>query len=132
MREKIHDLFAIPYVIAAGDDFNSAGKKILSDARRNAESRGGIFAVGDAKINAALREYVREPVVDDLAPGRTYDVANEEDFQMKAFPVASLGLSAARRIIGDSHNPSLTLFASGSKCFSHWEERSTRPCAARP
>jgi hypothetical protein len=64
-------------VIAAGDDFDPAGKKILGDARRDAETGGGVFAVGDAEVYFALRENVREPVVNDLAAGRAYDVANE-------------------------------------------------------
>ena len=34
----------------------------------------------------ALREDVREPVVNDLAAGRANDVANEWDFQGRTFP----------------------------------------------
>ncbi len=64
-------------MIAAGDHFDAAGEQILGNARRDAEARGGIFAVGDAEIDLALGEDVREPVVNDLAAGRTYDVADE-------------------------------------------------------
>jgi hypothetical protein len=64
-------------VIAAGNHFDAAGKKILGDARRDAKSGRGVFAVGDAQIDFALRENVGEPVVNDLAAGRTDDVADE-------------------------------------------------------
>jgi hypothetical protein len=64
-------------VIAAGDHLDPARKKILGDARRDAETRGGVFAIRDAQVNFALRETVREPVVNDLAAGRAYNVANE-------------------------------------------------------
>ena len=64
-------------MIAAGDYFNPARKKILGDARRDAETGGGVFAVRDAEVNFALRENVREPIVNDLAAGRAYNVANE-------------------------------------------------------
>ncbi len=69
MREKIQDLLAVPDVIAAGDYFDAAGEEVLGDSRRNAEAGSGIFAVGDAEVDLALGEDVREPVVNDLAAG---------------------------------------------------------------
>ena len=72
-------------MVAAGDDFDAAGEQILGDPRRDAEAGSGVFAVGDAEIDLALREDVREPVVNDLAAGRAHDVANEKDFQIRSF-----------------------------------------------
>jgi len=64
-------------VVAAGQDVRARGEKILRDTRSDAEAGRGVFAIDDAKINFALRENVREPVVNDLAAGRAYDVANK-------------------------------------------------------
>ena len=64
-------------MVAAGEDFDAAGEQFVGDARRDAEAGGGIFAVGDAEIDFALGEDVREPVVNDLAAGRADDVADK-------------------------------------------------------
>jgi hypothetical protein len=64
-------------VVSAGEDVGARGEKILRDSRRNAEAGRRVFAIDDAEIYAALREDVSEPVVNDLAAGRAYDVANE-------------------------------------------------------
>jgi hypothetical protein len=64
-------------VVSAGQHIGARGEKILRDSWRYAEAGSGVFAIDDAKINFALRENVREPVVNDLAAGRAYDVANK-------------------------------------------------------
>jgi hypothetical protein len=64
-------------VISAGQDIGACGEQILRDSWRHAEAGRGVFAIDDAKLDSALREDVREPVVNDLAAGRAYDVANE-------------------------------------------------------
>jgi hypothetical protein len=38
VREIIQDLFAVPDVISAGEDFDAAGEQFLGDARRDAEA----------------------------------------------------------------------------------------------
>ena len=77
VREKIEDLFAVPDVIAAGDYFDSAGEKLLRQTRRDSESRRGIFSIGDAQVDAALREDVCEAVVNNFAAGGTDDVSHK-------------------------------------------------------
>jgi hypothetical protein len=77
VREILQNLLAVPDVVAAREDFDAAGEQFVGDARRDAEAGGGIFAIGDAEINFALGEDVREPVVNDLAAGRADDVADE-------------------------------------------------------
>jgi hypothetical protein len=72
-------------VIAAGDHLDAGGQQAFCDFRRDAEPGSGVFAVGDTQIDLPLREDVRQPVVNDLAPGRAYDVADEEDFQGRTF-----------------------------------------------
>ena len=85
VREKIDNFLAVPDVVAAGDHFDAGGEQILGEARRDAEAGGGIFAVGDAEIDVALREDVREAVVNDLAAGRADNVSDEENFQLWSF-----------------------------------------------
>ena len=78
MRRKIvNDFPPLPNVISAGEDIGARGEQILGDARRDAEAGRGIFTIDDAQINFALREDVREPVVNDLAAGRANDVTDE-------------------------------------------------------
>jgi hypothetical protein len=64
-------------VIAAADHFNAAGKEFLGEARRDSEAGSGIFAIGDAEIDAALRENVRQAVVNDFSAGRADNVSNK-------------------------------------------------------
>jgi len=91
-------------VIAAGDYFDPAGKKVFGDTRRDAKTGSRVFAVGDAEVDFALRENVCEPVVNDLAARRAYDVANEKDFQTRTFPRKIRSLDSVR---------------SGRRCWSH-------------
>jgi hypothetical protein len=85
VREKIEDLFAVPDVIAAAQDFDAGGEKLFGEARSDAEAGSGIFAIGDAEVDLALLEDVVEAVVDDFAAGRADDVTDEEDFQFGGF-----------------------------------------------
>jgi hypothetical protein len=64
-------------VVAAGKDFDAGCQQVVRDFGRDAEARCGIFAVGDAQIDLALGEDVRQPVVDDFAARGAYDVADE-------------------------------------------------------
>jgi len=64
-------------VVSAREDVRARGEKILRDTWSDAEAGRGVFTIDDAKLDFALREDVREPVVNDLAAGRAYDVANK-------------------------------------------------------
>jgi len=78
LRGKVLDDFpSLPDVVPAGQDIGPGGEKILRDPRRDAEAWRGVFAIDDAEIDLALREDIREPVVNDLAAGRADDVADE-------------------------------------------------------
>jgi hypothetical protein len=78
LRWKIlNDFPPLPNVVSAGENVRAGGKKLLGDPGRDAKSGRGILAIDDAEVYFALLEDVREPVVNDLAAGRTYDVTNE-------------------------------------------------------
>jgi hypothetical protein len=64
-------------VVAAGKDFDAGVQEVVGDLGSDPEARCGIFAVGDAQIDLALDEDVRQPVVDDFAARGAYDVADE-------------------------------------------------------
>ena len=79
LRNVVQDFAAVPTVISAGEDIDSGAKELFGETRRDAEARGGVFAVGDDKIGLALRDNVGEAVVNDLTPGRAHDVADKQN-----------------------------------------------------
>jgi hypothetical protein len=72
-------------VISAGEHLDATTEEFFGQPRRDAEAGGNVLAVRDAEIDRSLSEDIREPVMYDLASGRTYDVADEEDFQRCSF-----------------------------------------------
>jgi hypothetical protein len=66
-------------VIAAGKDVDSVVEKFVGQAGRDAESGGGIFAVGDDQIDFFLGHDVGETVANDLASWRANDVTDEQN-----------------------------------------------------
>jgi hypothetical protein len=76
-REILDDFFPLPDVVSAGEDISARGEKILGDSRGDAEAGGRVFTIDDAEVYFALRENIREPVVNDFAAWRAYDVSNE-------------------------------------------------------
>src|SRR5277367_1379883 len=85
MREKIENLAAVPDVIAAGDYFRSCSEYFFSEARSDAEAGSGIFTVGDAEVYGALRDDIREAVVNDFASGRADDISDKENLHSGVF-----------------------------------------------
>jgi hypothetical protein len=77
MRQKIENLFAIPTVVATSDYFRARGEDLFRQPRRNAEPRSGVLPVRDAQVDAALRDDVRQAIVDNLSARRPDNVANE-------------------------------------------------------
>ena len=63
------------------------------------KSGSGIFAVGNAEVDLALREDVRETVVNDFAARRSDNVTDKENFQVKTF------LEKRRRPLGAPATP---------------------------
>ncbi len=64
-------------MVSAGEYVGTGGKKLLGDPGRDAKSGRGVLTIDYAEVYFALLEDVREPVVNDFAAGRAYDVTNE-------------------------------------------------------
>ncbi len=65
-------------MVAASEDLDAHAKQLVGETRRDAEARGGVFAVGNDKIYLALQHDIREPVTYDLPARRTNDITDEE------------------------------------------------------
>src|SRR5256712_3929341 len=83
LRNVVQDFAAVPTVVSAGEDIDSGAKELFGETRRDAEARGGVFAVGDDKIGLALRDNVGEAVANDLTPGRAPAVAVKKNAPKK-------------------------------------------------
>ena len=69
MGHEVHDFLAIPAVIAAGDDGDALLKQFFRDTGSDAETRSGVFAIGDDQIDRALLDEVGQTFADDVAAG---------------------------------------------------------------
>jgi hypothetical protein len=79
MRKVVEDFAAVPTVISAGQDVDTCVEKFISEARSDAESGSGVFAIGDDEINFFLCDDVSQAIVDDLAARGANDVTDEEN-----------------------------------------------------
>ena len=79
VRDEIENLLAIPDVIAAGENFDAGGQQFLDEPRRDAETRGGVFAVGDHQVQLLARDQIRDALDDDAPSRRAYDVSDEKN-----------------------------------------------------
>src|SRR5438874_2595265 len=70
-----HDFFLVPSVIAGGHRIDSQREEILGQAWRDAESRGGVFTIGQDQINGMVAGLVRQMLLHGGAAGTSKDVA---------------------------------------------------------
>jgi hypothetical protein len=96
----------------SGDHFDAGGEQLLREAGRDAEAGRRVLAVGDAEIDLALRDDIREAVMHNFSSGRADNITDEEYFHSKG-PI-SLTVE-----VYDGMRADLA-------------ERSTSPCVARP
>ena len=66
-------------MIAGGDDVNIQFEEFFGERGSDAEAGGGIFAVGDDKIDELIADDAGQTVFDDGASGASEDVADEEN-----------------------------------------------------
>jgi hypothetical protein len=77
--QVVKDFFAIPTVVATGQDLYAVAEQVFSDARRNAEAGSRVFAVGDDEVDVVVLDEIRKAVMHDAPAGRANDVTNEQN-----------------------------------------------------
>ena len=65
-----------PDVVARGDDVNVIIQELLRGADGQAETAGGVLAVGDDQVNPVLFAQAAEELVDDLPPRPADDITD--------------------------------------------------------
>lgn len=73
------DLLLVPDVVAGGDDVRTEVEDLFGEGGGDAEASGGVFAVDDEEIDGVGFEDVGEMLADDVAAGRSEDVADKEN-----------------------------------------------------
>jgi hypothetical protein len=65
-------------VIAGRHDVDAQIQEFVADFARDAEAGGRVFGVNDHQVDLMTANQNAEPGLDELAPGSTDDVTNEE------------------------------------------------------
>jgi len=91
MGQIVEDFAAVPTVIAAGEDVDAVVEEFVGEARGDAETGGGIFAVGDDQIDFLLSDDVGEALADDVASRGANDVTDEENTHAGSLPLKEGG-----------------------------------------
>lgn len=79
--EILGEVSFVEDVIAAGDEVDPAGKDFLGGLRGQAETARGIFAIGDASVDAVLLSKQRNASLQRLATRRTDDVPDDQEVE---------------------------------------------------
>src|SRR5262249_18845016 len=79
VRYVVQDFLAVPAVIAARQNIDSRTQKLVGNAWRDAEPRGGILPVSYHQVDFPLRHEVSPPVLHNLPAGRADNVTDEKD-----------------------------------------------------
>jgi len=82
MRDVFENLFSVPHVVTAGQNFDPRREQLLGNPGRNAEARCGVLAVGDHQVDLARLHNVGKPIGDNVPAWRTHDVANKQNFHL--------------------------------------------------
>ncbi len=90
VRHVVEDLLAVPAVVPPGQDVDAALQQSFRDARSNAKTGSGVFAVGDDQIDLAMLHKVGQAVVDDLASGRANNISDEQHLHGTGIPLGAV------------------------------------------
>ena len=71
-------------MVTGGDYVGSEIEELFGDGGGDAEAAGGVFAVDDEEIDGVGFQDVGEMFADDVAAGRTEDIADEKDVHWKS------------------------------------------------
>ena len=76
--DEFHDLFLVPDMISGGQDIDMCGVELFDDLAGHAESRRGIFAVGDDEIDPVLLDDPGKKFADGPSPRFADDIPDKE------------------------------------------------------
>ena len=79
--EVFDDLAFIPDVIAGSHHVDAQIEELFGQRRRDAESGGSIFAVGNDEIDGVLLAQFREAIFYDRPAGAPKNVTDKKNFQ---------------------------------------------------
>ena len=79
--EILAEVSLVEDVIAAGDKVDPASKNLLGGLRGQAKTARGIFAIGNAGVDAVLLSKQRNASLQHLATGGTYDVPDDQEVE---------------------------------------------------
>jgi hypothetical protein len=66
-------------MVAAGDEVDAGAEHLVGGLDGQAESGGGVLAVGDDRVDVVLLPRELQVLLENLAARRTDDVADDED-----------------------------------------------------
>jgi hypothetical protein len=64
-------------VITAGEHVEAVAEQLVGKLRRDAEPSGGVFGVGDRKVDVFLGDDVFKMLRDDASAGRGEDITDK-------------------------------------------------------
>ena len=100
---EIFDNFAfVPDMISSGHHIDAQIEKLLRQWRRDAKASGGIFAVGNDKIDGVALAQFGQAIFDDCPPRAPKNVTDKENFQNKVSGVGRPSM-VSRENRGSSH-----------------------------
>ena len=77
-REVIVNLALVPDMIAAGQHVEAVTEQLVGQLRRDAEASGGVFGVGDGKVDFFRRDDFLQMTGHNMAPGRSKNIADKK------------------------------------------------------
>jgi hypothetical protein len=78
-RQIVQDFLLVPDMIPGSKYIQTQSEQFLGDRRRDTETAGCIFSIGDGQIDMVGLLDVLQMVGDDVTPRRGEDIADEED-----------------------------------------------------
>src|SRR5579859_849678 len=73
------DFLLVPDVVSCGQDGDAQPQQLIHQVRRNAETGGRVFAVGENQVWRKFRDQVRQALFHNTPPGASKNVANVQN-----------------------------------------------------
>ena len=79
LGDVAEDVFLVPDVVSGGDDVDAEAQQVLRGVGGDAETAGGVLAVGDGQVDVVRLLHLAQKERERLAPRLADDVADEQD-----------------------------------------------------